>query len=85
MALANGFGSGVILTIGADLAPAGQRNEFLASYRLITDVGVAAAPPALSALASGIGLAAGMASFGVVGFVGVWLLWRYLPIYIPKR
>ncbi|MEY4648678.1 MAG: hypothetical protein RL009_1094, partial [Actinomycetota bacterium] len=50
MALANGFGSGIILTMGADLAPADARNEFLASYRLITDIGVAAAPPLLSAI-----------------------------------
>jgi MFS family permease len=83
MALANGFGSGIILTIGADLAPADARNEFLASYRLITDIGVASAPPVLSLLTNAIGLAAGMATFGGIGLVGAALMWRYIPKYIP--
>ena len=83
MALANGLGSGIILTIGADLAPANARNEFLASYRLITDIGVASAPPILSAIALTFGLAAAMASFGVVGLAGAGLMWRYIPKFIP--
>ena len=86
MALANGFGSGIILTMGADLAPADARNEFLASYRLITDIGVAAAPPLLSAITIATGeLAVGMASFGALGIAGGLLMWRYIPRFIPKR
>ena len=84
MALANGFGSGIILTIGADLAPADARNEFLASYRLITDVGVASAPPLLSMLSGLFGLAGAMASFGFIGLFGAALMARNLPKYIPK-
>jgi len=83
MALANGFGSGIILTIGADLAPADARNEFLASYRLITDVGVASAPPLLSLLTQAVGLGLGMAAFGGLGLVGAALMWRYIPKFIP--
>jgi MFS family permease len=86
MALANGFGSGIILTMGADLAPADARNEFLASYRLITDIGVAAAPPLLSAITVATGeLAIGMAGFGALGIAGGLLMWRYIPRFIPKR
>jgi MFS family permease len=85
MALANGFGSGIILTIGADLAPSDARNEFLASYRLITDIGVASAPPVLSAFAAAFGLATAMTIFGVVGIGGGLLMWRYIPRLIPKR
>ena len=86
MALANGFGSGIILTMGADLAPADARNEFLASYRLITDIGVAAAPPLLSAITVATGeLAVGMASFGALGIAGGLLMWRYIPRFIPKQ
>jgi MFS family permease len=84
MALANGFGSGIILTIGADLAPSDSRNEFLASYRLITDVGVASAPPVLSLLTGFVGLAGAMAAFGVLGIFGAGLMWRYIPRFIPK-
>jgi MFS family permease len=86
MALANGFGSGIILTMGADLAPSDARNEFLASYRLITDIGVAAAPPLLSAITVWTGaLSVGMASFGVLGIAGGLLMWRYIPRFIPKQ
>ena len=81
MSLANGLGSGLVLTLGSDLAPADARSEFLAGYRLLIDTGVAAAPPVLSLMAATIGLAAGMASFGVLGLGSVWLLYRYIPIY----
>lgn len=85
MALANGFGSGIILTMGADLAPADARNEYLASYRLITDIGVAAAPPLLSAAAVWTGeLSLAMSGFGALGIFGGLLMWRYIPRFIPK-
>jgi len=85
MALANGFGSGIILTIGADLAPSDARNEFLASYRLITDIGVASAPPVLSAFAAAFGLATAMSIFGIFGIGGGLLMWRYIPRMLPAR
>jgi MFS family permease len=85
MALANGLGSGIILTMGADLAPADARHEFLASYRLITDVGVAVATPALAAITAATSLATGMSVFGIVGIAGGLLMWRYVPRLIPKN
>ncbi len=85
MALANGLGSGIILTIGADLAPPDARNEYLASYRLITDIGVASAPPLLSLVAAGAGLGFAMSTFGVIGIFGGLLMWRFLPTMIPDR
>lgn len=39
MSLANALGSGIVLTIGADLAPADARSEFLGAYRLLVDSG----------------------------------------------
>lgn len=84
MALANGVGSGIILVLGADLAPADARNEFLASYRLITDAAVAGTGPILVGVASLLTLGPAMAVFGWSGFIGVWLLWRYIPRYSPK-
>jgi MFS family permease len=82
MSLANGLGSGLILTLGADLAPADARNEFLAGFRLLVDAGVASAPPILSALAATVGLATGMASFGVIGLGAAVLVYRYIPVFI---
>jgi MFS family permease len=85
MALANGLGSGLVLTLGADLAPADARNEFLAGYRLLIDGGVAAAPPALAALAATIGLGAGLISFGFLGLAGAVLLHRFIPEFIQHQ
>lgn len=84
-ALVNGIGSGLVLTLGADLAPVDARNEFLAGFRLLIDGGVAAAPPALAVLAATIGLGAGMFSFGVFGLVGAFLLHRYIPEFVQHQ
>ena len=82
MSLANGLGSGLILTLGADLAPEDARNEFLAGFRLLVDAGVASAPPILSALAATVGIATGMAAFGVIGLGAAALIYRYIPVFI---
>ncbi len=84
MAIVNGVGSGVILVLGSDLAPADARNEFLASYRLLTDAAVAGAGPLLVGVAALVTLGPAMAIFGWFGFGGAWLLWKYIPRYSPK-
>ena len=84
MAVVNGVGSGVILVLGSDLSPADARNEFLASYRLLTDAAVAGAGPLLVGVAALVTLGPAMAIFGWFGFGGAWLLWKYIPRYSPK-
>ena len=79
MSLANGVGSGVILVIGSDLAPKGQRNEFLASYRLLVDAGVAITPLSLALVTAISGLSAALLSLTFAGVVGAALAHRYLP------
>lgn len=79
MSLANGVGSGIILVIGSDLAPAGQRNEFLASYRLLVDAGVAATPIAIAVVTAVAGLAGAMFYLTFTGIIGAVLAHRYLP------
>lgn len=84
MALANGLGSGVILVLGADLAPQDARSEFLGGYRVLVDGAVAASSPLLSwlTLLSG-SVAVGMGAFGFLGLFGAWLMLRYIPRYAP--
>lgn len=84
MALANGLGSGVILVLGSDLAPSGQKNEFLASYRLLVDGTLASTPPLLALIASFSTVAFAMGSFGVAGFFAAWLIGHYLPKFAPE-
>jgi len=81
MSLANATGSGVVLTLGADLAPAGQRNEFLAAYRLMIDAGVALTPVMLSALTVGITLTGAVGVFAALSLVGAGMGWRFMPKY----
>lgn len=79
MSLANGVGSGIILVIGADLAPKGERNEFLASYRLLVDSGVAAAPLVISGVTALLGISIAMFTVSGLGIVGAFMAYRYLP------
>jgi len=81
MSLANATGSGVVLTLGADLAPAEGRNEFLAAYRLLVDAGVAVTPVALSGMTVLIGLGGAVGVMAGLSLFGAGLGWRYLPKY----
>lgn len=87
MSLANGMGSGVIMVLGADLAPPDKRSEFLASYRLLVDFGDAAAPLVLAPMVLAVGLTGAMAGFGILGFIGAGLMYKYIPVYAvsPKK
>lgn len=87
MSLANGMGSGVIMVLGADLAPPDKRSEFLASYRLLVDFGDAAAPLLLAPMVLAVGLTGAMAGFGILGFIGAGLMYKYIPVYAvsPKK
>jgi MFS family permease len=84
MSLANALGSGIILTIGADLAPADARSEFLGAYRLLVDSGSALSPVLLSLLTVAITLPGAMFAFAGVSLVGAWLGWRWLPKFNIK-
>jgi len=84
LALANGLGSGILMTLGADLADRNNPAPFLGAWRFTSTLGAAAAPltiAGITAIAS-ISLAAGV--MGVVGFIGAGLLWRYVPRYAPR-
>lgn len=83
--IANGVSSGVILTVGADLAPKRHPAAFLGAYRTIGDAGQAAAPLVVSAVTSLVSLAAASAAIGVLGFVGAGMLLRWIPRYVPGR
>lgn len=50
MALGNGLGAGINMTIGADLSPAANRARFLGIWALFSNVGVLAGPATISGL-----------------------------------
>ncbi len=74
--MANGIGSGSMLTLGTDLAPRGRSSEFLGIWRLIGDVGHMGGPLVVGVVADLVGLALApffLAGIGVAG-VGTFVL-----------
>lgn len=80
-ALANALSSGINMVLGADLAPADARNEFLAVFRLITTSGNAFSPFVLSGVTAIAGLSVGMGVAGGLSIFGAYMFWRFLPKY----
>ena len=79
MGLGNGFGSGIVMTLGADAAPDEGRTQFLGLWRLISDTGTSSGPFFLSAMTALISLGAGIVAVGTFGFVSAAIFWRFLP------
>lgn len=72
LGLANGFGTGVVMIMGADLARAsGRRGQFLGLWRLIGDVGLGGAPLLAGGIANAAGLAAASLTVAGLGALGV--------------
>ncbi len=84
LALANGPGSGILMTLGADLADPRNPAPFLGAWRFTGGLGGAAAPLLIAAVTavSAIAVAAGV--MGVLGIVGAGILARYVPRYVPR-
>jgi len=75
----NGIGSGIVMTLGADAAPAGARTKFLGIWRLMADLGTSGGPVVLSGLAALISLGAGSVGVGLLGLIAASVFWRWLP------
>ena len=69
--LGNGLGSGLMMTLGADLAPPGATGEFLGVWRLIGDVGAVAGPLMVGLVAAAVGLAGGAWVLSLAGWLAV--------------
>ena len=85
MSLGNGIGSGVMLTLGADTAPAESRARFLAAWRLFGDSGNAAGPAVVALVAQAASLAFGIAAMGGIALLAAAALARWVPRYSPRR
>lgn len=83
MGIGNGFGNGVIMTLGADVAPPATRAEFLAAWRLTHDAGMFLGPLAVGAAATVVPLGLAVAGLGVVSTAGGGFMHRYIPRFAP--
>jgi MFS family permease len=84
MSIANGIGSGILMTLGSDLADKRNPAPFLGAWRFTGDVGSAAAPLLVSVLTGVATIAIASGVMGVIGLVGAGLLLRYVPRYIAR-
>ncbi|WP_240181803.1 MFS transporter [Nocardioides sp. 616] len=77
IAVGNGLGSGIVMTIGADTAPLAGRAQYLGGWRLCGDIGNSGGPLLVSAVAAVAPLATACLVLGVLmvlgtGWVGYW-------------
>jgi MFS family permease len=79
MGFGNGIGSGILMTLGADVAPLGSRAQFLGVWRVFQDSGAAAGPLVVSAVAAAGSLAAGIVTMGAAGVVAAGALTLWVP------
>ena len=76
IALGNGLGSGIVMTLGADCAPPVGRAQFLGGWRLCGSVGTSGGPLLVGAAAAVAPLAAASVLVGVLALLGTgWVAW----------
>jgi MFS family permease len=79
MGFGNGIGSGIVMTLAADISPAIGRPTFLGVWRELADAGSGAGPVILSAVTAVAGLGSGIVVSGLVGVAAAAALWAWIP------
>lgn len=79
IALGNGFGSGIVMTISADASPDVGRPQFLGAARFLGDLGSAGGPAAVSVLTGAASLAIGVGSVAILALAAAAVLLTWLP------
>ena len=85
LSVGNGLASGLILTLGADMAPRKNPAPFLGAYRFTVDAGSSLAPLAVTVITAAATISVAAGALGVVGLVGAGMMWRYIPRYVPWK
>ncbi len=83
--LGNGIGSGTMMTLGADLAPAHARGEFLGLWRFVGDGGLAASPLIVGNVADLVGLALAPLAVSGMGLTAAFILAVLVPETLQKQ
>ncbi|MFS0732707.1 MFS transporter [Microbacterium sp. 1P10UB] len=84
LGVGNGLSSGILLTLGADVAPPADPAPFLGSWRTLTDAGGAVAPLLVSGIAAVSSLAIATGAVGVLGLLGAAAFVRWVPRFVPR-
>lgn len=80
MGFGNGFGSGINMTIGADLSPPRNRAPFLGIWGAIGNAGHAAGPYVASGATAAIGVGAALWATAAIGLLGA----AWLAVLLPR-
>jgi MFS family permease len=79
MGFANGIGSGIVMTLGADVSPSVGRPTFLGLWREFADAGAGIGPVLLSFLTAVASLTVGVVATGCIGFAAAVAMWAWIP------
>lgn len=83
--IANGLSTGIVMTLGTDLAPAQRRSEFLGLWRLLTDLGATTGPMAIGIVVAVASI--GLASLTVAGLgaLGSYVVYHFVEETLVKQ
>lgn len=84
ISLGNGLGSGIMLTLGADLAPAEARGEFLGLWRFIGDGGSSGGPLIVGWVADLVALPTAAWAIAAAGAVSAAIFALFVPETLVK-
>ncbi|MGH8881856.1 MAG: MFS transporter, partial [Stackebrandtia sp.] len=79
LAAGNGIGSGIVMTLGADVAPAESRAEFLGGWRLCGDLGVAAGPAMIGGITAAASVGPAILVIAGLSLAGAAMMARWIP------
>lgn len=85
MGVGNGLGSGLVQTLGADVAPVAGRAQFLSAWRFLLLIGQNGAPLLVSGVTVAASLGVACVVLGLLVLGGAPWLARWLPAYDPRR
>lgn len=86
MAVGNGLGAGVNMTVGADLSPAVGRARFLGIWALFSNAGALAGPLLISALLTVSNEASAVEAIGLIALTGgLWVVVFGRRMALPAR
>lgn len=84
LGVGNGLSSGILLTLGADLAPPSDPAPFLGSWRTIADAGGAFAPLMVSWVTAIASLSLATGVVGILGLLAAIGFARWVPRFVPR-
>lgn len=84
LGVGNGLSSGILLTLGADVAPKREPAAFLGSWRTLTDAGGAIAPLLVAAITAVTTLPFAAATMGIISLLGAAGFLRWIPRFVPR-